>query len=196
MIHRCRTTMCMQGVHIACLSSYIHHSRLKLVNFYRVFPIFFLLYLCLCQQVSAGCHKCGDKYHEYQDARYRTDSADLSGGGEGGSKRGGAPTDKLDPVEVKAFKRSFLSKLGLRRPPSREEVARANISSEALENMERVYELSILEHNRSHELYPEVDTKQFYSFTGTGKPCHVFPYYTSDMIFFISAIVCNAVGIC
>ncbi|XP_072045201.1 bone morphogenetic protein 4-like [Amphiura filiformis] len=161
MTHHSRIRMCVQGV--PYLSSYMHQSRLRLVNFYKVFAIFFLLYLCLCQQASAGCPNCGVKY---PDSRLRTGSD--SGGKGGGSAESVGVSSKLDPVEVKAFKRSFLSKLGLRRPPSRREVARANVSIEVLENMKRVYALSILENNRTHELYPELDTKQFYSFTGTG----------------------------
>ena len=145
---------CIRGVKLHNQTSGYHTRQLS--NFYNIVAIFIIFYVFMCQ---AGCPKCGGKY---PDPRLRTGSSNNGPDSAGSSA-------KLDPVEVKAFKRSFLNKLGLRRPPSRDEVAKANVSIETLENMKRVYELSILENNRSHELYPELDTKQFFSFTGTGK---------------------------
>ena len=145
---------CIRGVKLYSHAS--GYQTRQLSNFYNIVAVFIIFYVFVCQ---AGCPKCGGKY---PDPRLRTAGSNNGPNSEGSSV-------KLDPVEVKAFKRSFLNKLGLRRPPSREEVAKANVSVEVIENMKRVYELSILENNRSHELYPELETKQFFSFTGTGK---------------------------
>lgn len=146
------------------------HSRRRSKHSTTNVTILFVVCFLFCFFVTGcqgDCPKCGGKY---PDARLRTGGVAGGGvGGGGGRDSGGAPPFKLDPAELKAFKRSFLSKLGLKRPPSRAQVARTNVSSDVLHNMKRVYELSMLDNNKSHELFPEVDTKRFFSFAGTGE---------------------------